>query len=122
MKSSINQHLADNKAGERLRLGVKVALTGAPDVGKSSLLNFLCGEERAIVAAGPGTTRDVLTADAQLNGFPVVFIDTAGVRFGDHVSEVEREVSHGLMTIAVAGAAAYALHAHTLRFFLGFQK
>lgn len=72
---------------------MRVALAGPPNVGKSSLLNYLCGDDRAIVAAMPGTTRDVLSVDAQLNGYPVVFLDTAGVRFGDHVDVVEQEVS-----------------------------
>lgn len=97
--TSMKSHLADNKCGERLRTGVKVALTGPPDVGKSSLLNYLCGEDRAIVAAGPGTTRDVLTVDVSLDGYPVVFIDTAGLRFGDHVGEVEREASDYLLLL-----------------------
>lgn len=88
----MERHLADGHGGERLRAGVRVALAGPPDVGKSSLLNFLCREERAIVAAGPGTTRDVLSVDADLGGYPVVFLDTAGIRFGDDVGDVEREV------------------------------
>jgi tRNA modification GTPase len=61
-------------------------------VGKSSLLNYLCNQDRAIVSAMAGTTRDVLTVDAELGGFPVVFVDTAGIRFGETVDVVEQEV------------------------------
>jgi tRNA modification GTPase len=96
LHEAITAHLADGRAGERLRSGVRVVISGPPDVGKSSLLNYFCREERAIVAAGPGTTRDVLSVDADLGGFPVVFVDTAGIRFGDDVGAVEREVGRRL--------------------------
>lgn len=69
--------------GALLREGVKVAITGAPNVGKSSLLNKLAGEEVAIVTAIPGTTRDVLRANVALEGIPFEFFDTAGLRDSD---------------------------------------
>jgi tRNA modification GTPase len=66
--------------GRALGEGVEVALTGAPNVGKSSLLNALVGEERALVAAEPGTTRDYVEARVVWDGVPVTLIDTAGDR------------------------------------------
>ena len=60
LRKEIASHLDDNRSGERLRNGVRLAIVGAPDVGKSSLLNRLSRREAAIVSAGPGTTRDVV--------------------------------------------------------------
>jgi len=84
-------YVSESDVGERLRHGVRIAIVGRPDVGKSSLLNILCGRDAAIVAAGPGTTRDIVEVSADVGGFPVVFQDTAGMRDGDGVGEVERE-------------------------------
>ncbi len=66
--------------GSALRDGVKVAIIGRPNVGKSSLLNLLLKEERAIVTAEPGTTRDVIEEVVNIRGLPVRLIDTAGLR------------------------------------------
>ncbi len=74
--------------GRALREGVTVALVGRPNVGKSSLLNALCGEERALVAAEPGTTRDWVEARVVWDGVEVTLIDTAGEREAE--SDVER--------------------------------
>jgi tRNA modification GTPase len=68
--------------------GVKVALLGAPNVGKSSILNALVGEEKAIVTSRAGTTRDTIEANIFINGLKVVLIDTAGIR--EAVDEVEK--------------------------------
>jgi tRNA modification GTPase len=73
-------HLDDGRRGERLRAGLVFAITGAPNVGKSSLMNALAGREVAIVAATPGTTRDALEARVVLGGVPVTLVDTAGLR------------------------------------------
>jgi tRNA modification GTPase len=68
------------RAGRAMREGVRCAIVGRPNAGKSSLLNALLGEDRAIVTAKPGTTRDTLDAEANILGLPVVFTDTAGIR------------------------------------------
>lgn len=69
--------------GRLFREGAKVCIAGRPNVGKSSLLNGLLGEERVIVAAMPGTTRDVIEESVNLGGLPVILWDTAGIRESD---------------------------------------
>ncbi len=72
--------------GQLLRRGVRAAIIGRPNAGKSSLLNQLLGHDRAIVSALPGTTRDTIEETANIRGLPVVFIDTAGLReAGDEI-------------------------------------
>lgn len=73
---------------ERLRDGVRIVVAGPPNSGKSSLLNALVGEDRAIVAASPGTTRDYIDVPLALDGVPLVLTDTAGLR--DAAEAVER--------------------------------
>ena len=73
----------------RVREGITVVLTGRPNVGKSSLLNTLCGHERAIVNKAPGTTRDTLDETILLDGFLVRLIDTAGIRSANNPIEKE---------------------------------
>ncbi|MCX7946441.1 MAG: tRNA uridine-5-carboxymethylaminomethyl(34) synthesis GTPase MnmE [Hydrogenophilus sp.] len=68
------------RQGLLLREGVRVAIVGAPNVGKSSLLNALVGEERAIVSEWPGTTRDLVRERVEVEGMPVWLLDTAGLR------------------------------------------
>lgn len=82
-------HLDDGRRGERLREGLVFAITGAPNVGKSSLMNALAGREVAIVAPSPGTTRDALEARVVLGGVPVTLVDTAGLRETDDPVEAE---------------------------------
>jgi tRNA modification GTPase len=77
---AIASHLDDNHRGELVRDGFQVVLAGAPNVGKSSLLNALARREVAIVSDEPGTTRDVLEVKLELEGLPVVISDTAGIR------------------------------------------
>ncbi len=72
--------LAGSDLGRRAREGVRLAIVGRPNVGKSSLFNALLGEDRAIVTAIPGTTRDAVSERLELSGVPVRLVDTAGVR------------------------------------------
>ena len=75
------------KIAERLRVGFEVAIVGAPNVGKSSLLNKLAGREAAITSEIEGTTRDIIEVKMDLNGLPVTFLDTAGLRCSSDVVE-----------------------------------
>ncbi len=75
--------------GQILRKGIRGAIIGRPNAGKSSLLNQLLGHERAIVSPIPGTTRDTIEETANIRGLPVVFIDTAGLREARDEIEVE---------------------------------
>jgi tRNA modification GTPase len=75
--------------GQILRRGIRAAIVGRPNVGKSSLLNQLLGHDRAIVSPIPGTTRDTIEETANIRGLPVVFIDTAGLREARDEIEVE---------------------------------
>lgn len=81
--------LADARAGRVIREGARVALLGATSVGKSSIFNKLLGRDRAIVSAVPGTTRDTLEETVDMDGLPVSFIDTAGVRDAGDAVEAE---------------------------------
>ena len=89
LRAELAAHLADDRRGERLREGLVFAVTGPPNVGKSSLVNALAGREVAIVAATPGTTRDALETRVVLGGVPVTLVDTAGLR--DAADPVEAE-------------------------------
>ncbi len=80
LAADIAAHLADSHRGERLREGLVFAVTGPPNVGKSSLVNALAGRDVAIVSALPGTTRDALETRLILGGVPVTLVDTAGLR------------------------------------------
>src|SRR5688572_9044358 len=75
--------------GQILRRGIRAAIVGRPNAGKSSLLNHLLGHERAIVSPIPGTTRDTIEETANIRGIPVVFIDTAGLRESTDAIEAE---------------------------------
>jgi len=86
--SAIKSALAKSRQGSLLRTGLQVVLAGQPNVGKSSLLNRLAGEELAIVTAIPGTTRDSVRQTIQIEGVPLNIVDTTGLR--DTQDEVER--------------------------------
>ena len=85
----IAQLLHTANEGQILRRGIRAAILGRPNSGKSSLLNQLLGRDRAIVSPIPGTTRDTIEETANVRGLPVVFIDTAGLREARDEIEIE---------------------------------
>ena len=89
IKIEIKKNLDDQKVGERIRDGFKIAIVGPPNAGKSSLLNYLSRKEAAIVSETAGTTRDVIETHLNLNGYPVVISDTAGIR--ESKDEIEKK-------------------------------
>jgi tRNA modification GTPase len=88
VRASVKTVIASSRRGSLLRSGIHVVLAGRPNVGKSSLLNRLAGEERAIVTPVPGTTRDALRETILVEGVPIVVVDTAGLR--ESRDEIER--------------------------------
>ena len=85
----INKILSDQKVGEIIREGFKIAIIGPTNAGKSSLLNNLSNREIAIVSEIAGTTRDVIEAHLNIDGYPVIISDTAGIR--DSKNEIEKK-------------------------------
>ncbi|MGH8616441.1 MAG: tRNA uridine-5-carboxymethylaminomethyl(34) synthesis GTPase MnmE [Burkholderiales bacterium] len=87
VRSRLDQVLVSARRGALLRDGIKVVIAGAPNVGKSSIINKLSGHDVAIVTAVPGTTRDAIRQDIQLAGVPLHLVDTAGLRATDDLVE-----------------------------------
>ena len=92
----IKKILNDNKIGEKIREGFKVAIIGEVNVGKSSLLNLLSKREAAIVSAEEGTTRDIIETYLNIDGYPVILADTAGIR------EAENEIEKKGISLALS--------------------
>ena len=90
LQTQLAKVLARTQQGALLREGIKVVIAGQPNAGKSSLLNALAGAELAIVTPIAGTTRDVVQQTIQIDGVPVHIIDTAGLREGEGIDEVEQ--------------------------------
>jgi tRNA modification GTPase len=97
----MDELLRTAREGRVLRRGVRAAIIGRPNAGKSSLLNQLLGHDRAIVSPVPGTTRDTIEETANIRGIPVVFVDTAGLReAGDQIEQEGIRRSHEALAAA----------------------
>jgi tRNA modification GTPase len=94
LEAEMTVHLNDNRRGERLRDGVHIAVIGAPNAGKSSLVNALAQRDVAIVSDLAGTTRDVVEVHLDLGGYPVILADTAGLK-PQLLQNVSRETLSG---------------------------
>ena len=89
VRQEIEKILNDHKVGEKIREGFKIAIVGPTNAGKSSLLNYLSKRDVAIVSEVAGTTRDVIETYLNLDGYPVIISDTAGIR--DSIDEIEKK-------------------------------
>ena len=108
-RSQLRALLATAGAGERLREGVRLVILGPPNAGKSTLFNYLAGSGRAIVSPHPGTTRDLVEAELDLGGVPIVVQDTAGLRAGG--DEIEAEGHRRALAAAATADLAVVLWA-----------
>ena len=112
VRSALDDLVADGQRGQLLRDGLKVAIVGRPNVGKSSLLNRLSRSERAIVTDLPGTTRDLVESELVLEGVPLTLLDTAGIRATtDRVEQIGIERSRAALQAADAVLLLFDLSA-----------
>ncbi len=109
----VKQLISSYRLGRLIRSGIKLALIGRPNVGKSSLFNQLLGKDRAIVTHIPGTTRDTLSEFFSINGIPVELIDTAGIRETEDFDE-KLGVERTRTAIADADFVIAIIEAHQL--------
>ena len=115
LESEIDLHLSDQRRGEIVRDGFSIVIVGAPNVGKSSLLNALAQRDVAIVTSTAGTTRDLIEVDLDLGGYAVTLVDTAGLRESSDAIESEgirrarERAARADMRLAVMDAASPAL-------------
>jgi tRNA modification GTPase len=108
LRQDVDTVLARSRQGNLLASGIRVVIAGRPNVGKSSLLNRLAGEERAIVTSVAGTTRDALREPLELEGVPLVVIDTAGLREApDEIERLGIERTHRELETADVVLAVY---------------
>ena len=114
LEQALREAAGDAERGARLREGVAIAITGAPNVGKSSLMNALCGRDVSMISPLAGTTRDALESWVQIAGVAVTLIDTAGLRDTEDALEAEGVRRAGgraagadlVLHVAEAGTAA----------------
>ena len=112
LMTEIDGHLADRRRGEIVRDGFSIVIVGAPNVGKSSLLNALAARDVAIVTATAGTTRDLIEVDLDLGGYAVRLVDTAGLREtsdeieSEGIARARRRAAHAHMRLAVIDATS----------------
>ena len=115
LRSDIEFHLGDQRRGEIVRDGFSIVIVGAPNVGKSSLLNALAARDAAIVTETAGTTRDLIEVDLDLGGYAVTLVDTAGLRETSDAIESEgilrarRRAANADMRLAVIDATSPSL-------------
>lgn len=110
LSAEIAKHLDDKKIGQKIKDGLSLAIIGAPNVGKSSLINFLAQSEVAIVSEFAGTTRDVVEVHLSIAGVPVRISDTAGLRETDNPIEKEG-IRRALQKAALADIKIFLLDA-----------
>ena len=126
LKVEVAAHLDDGRRGERLRDGLQVAVIGAPNAGKSSLVNALAQRDVAIVSDIAGTTRDVIEVHLDLGGYPVIVADTAGLRpdqigseghdllEGEGIKRALERAEHADIRVLVFDGTEGVVDAHTL--------
>ena len=100
-KESFEKLIEQTRIGIRVRNGLVITIMGEPNVGKSSLFNKICGSERAIVSSKAGTTRDIVSENITIDGFPIKVLDTAGLRHSE--DDIEQE---GVKRALEAGKSA----------------
>ena len=112
LKERLIEHLDDNHRGERLKNGLYLSIFGAPNAGKSSLVNFLAQRNVSIVSEYAGTTRDVIEVHLDIGGFPIIIADTAGMREGasdfveqEGIARAKKNVKNADIKILVVDAS-----------------